>query len=128
MADASLHDEFVRLFAARSMALVQNDVGFFRRLLADDFSYTNASGATLDKTAYLQFYIESQLVKWQAQEWDDLHVRRYGEVAVVTGRIHDRAIFEETERDAYFRSTQIFVQQAGEWRYVAGHTTNATAV
>jgi ketosteroid isomerase-like protein len=117
--------ELIDLLRARSTALVQKDAAFFRRVLADDFTYTNASGAVLDKAAYLESYIESQAIQWQAQELDDVDLRLYGGVAVVTCRIHDRATFQGEAFDRHFRSTQVFVQQPDGWRYVAGHTSPA---
>lgn len=121
--DAALHAEFVQLLATRAKALVQGNAAFFRELLAEEFTYTNASGAVLDRATYLAFYIESGQMQWQTQDWDELQVRRYGEVVVLTGRIHDRATFAGQAFDAYFRSTQVFVKRGEVWQYVAGHTT-----
>src|SRR5262245_50975692 len=110
-------NELKSLLEARSIALVQRNADFFKQLLANDFTYINASGAILDKATYLQFYIESGLIQWQSQKLDDVHIRFYADVAVVTCTIHDRAIFDNTEKDGYFRSTQVFARQADGWRY-----------
>lgn len=118
-----VHDEIAALFAARAEALVRGDAGFFRRLLAEEFRYTNASGVAFDRAGYIDFYIESGHAKWQSQEWDELEVQLIGGVAVATCRLHDRATFDGTALDARFRSTQVFVKRGGEWRYVAGQTT-----
>jgi ketosteroid isomerase-like protein len=115
--------ELRELLAARTAALVAGDVEALRAMLADDFVYTNASGVVFDKAAYLAFYMTSGEMRWQSQDLDDIRVRVYGSAAVVTCRIHDRASFRGTGFDARFRSTQVFVQQAGRWRYVAGQTT-----
>lgn len=126
--DKKIEAELISLVRARSIALVQGDANFFKRLLADDFSYTNANGVMLDKAAYLEFYIESKVIQWQAQDIDDLWIRRYGDVVVLTCRIYDRTLFEGNAQEAYFRSTQIFVKQAEVWRYVAGQTTATEAI
>lgn len=115
--------ELRELLAARTSALVAGDVGALQGILADDFAYTNASGVVFDKTAYLEFYVTSGEMRWQSQDLDDIRVRVYGNVGVVTCRIHDRASYRGAGFDAWFRSTQVFVQQAGRWRYMAGQTT-----
>jgi ketosteroid isomerase-like protein len=119
----SVHEEIAALFAARADALVRGDAGFFRRLLDEDFRYTNASGAVFDRAGYLEFYLESGRARWQSQAWDELDVRLVGDVAIATCRLHDRATFDGAELDARFRSTQVFVKRDREWRYVAGQTT-----
>jgi hypothetical protein len=116
--------EIAALFAARAEALVRGDAGFFRRLLDEEFRYTNASGAVFDRAGYLVFYLESGRARWQSQEWDELDVQVHGDVAVATCRLHDRATFDGEALDARFRSTQVFARRDGEWRYVAGHTTS----
>ena len=121
------HEEIAALFAARAEALVRGDAGFFRRLLDEEFTYTNASGAVFDRAGYIEFYLESGRARWQSQEWDELAVRLVGGVAVATCRLHDRATFDGTELDARFRSTQVFVKRGGEWRYLAGQTTSCEA-
>ena len=121
------HEEIAAVFAARAEALVRGDAGFFRRLLDDEFTYTNASGAMFDRAGYIEFYLESGRAKWQAQEWDELEVRLVGGVVVATCRLHDRASFDGAELDARFRSTQVFVKRGGEWRYLAGQTTSCEA-
>ena len=117
--------EIEALFAARAEALVRGDAAYFRRLLADEFRYTNASGAVFDRAGYLAFYLESGRARWEWQEWDDLEVQVHGDVTVATCRLHDRATFDGEALDARFRSTQVFARRDGEWRYVAGHTSAA---
>ena len=120
----SVLEEIAGLFAARAEALVRGDAEFFRRLLDEDFRYTNASGAVFDRAGYLEFYLESGRARWQSQEWDELDVRLAGDVAIATCRLHDRAMFDGAALDARFRSTQVFVKRDGEWRYLAGQTTS----
>lgn len=117
--------EIAALFAARAEALVRGDAGYFRRLLAAEFRYTNASGSVFDRAGYLAFYLESGRAKWRSQEWDELDVQVHGDVAVATCRLHDVATFDGEPLDARFRSTQVFARRDGAWRYVAGHTSAA---
>jgi ketosteroid isomerase-like protein len=119
----SPEEELRELLAARTAALVAGDADALQEILADDFVYTNASGVVFDKTAYLGFYVTSGQMRWHSQDLDEIRVRVHASAAVVTCRIHDRASFRGAGFDAWFRSTQVFVNQAGRWRYVAGQTT-----
>lgn len=123
MVDESTRDELVQLLATRSTALVQGDPAFFTKLLADDFTYTNAGGQLFDKAAYLEFFIRSGHMRWYSQDLADLDFRRHGDVVVLTCRIHDRASHRGEDFDAHFRSTQVFVKHPDGWKYLAGQTT-----
>ena len=114
--------EIRRLGAERSEALVRKDIEAFDRSLAPEFIYTNASSAVLDKNAYLSRYVRDPKVKWLSQEIDDIAVRVFGESAVVTCRVKDRADFDGQVLDATFRSTYVYVQGPARWHCVAGHT------
>src|SRR6187401_373038 len=98
--EAAAREELAALFAARAEALVRGDAEFFRRMLDEDFRYTNASGVVFDRAGYLQFYLESGRAAWRSQEWDELDVQLIGGVVVVTCRLHDRATFDGAELDA----------------------------
>jgi hypothetical protein len=128
MINQNTEDELIQLLNVRSAALVEGNLEFFERILADDFSYTNASGKVFNKTTYLEFFIKSKQMQWQAQELDDLNIQRYSDVAVITCRIHDQASYQGNAFEGYFRSTQVFVKQWPDgWRYVAGQTTTMTS-
>ena len=121
--DQTAEEQLRALLNTRSAALVQGDADTLKQILADDFIYTNASGIVFDKTTYLEFYLLSKQMQWIAQELDNLRLCLYGDVAVLTCRIHDWATYQGNEFDAYFRSTQVFVKQGDGWQYAAGHTT-----
>ena len=122
--DHVVYDELTLLLAERSDALVRKDAVFFKQLLTEDFTYTNASGILLDKPGYLTFYLYSDTMHWQTQELYEVQIRLYGETAVITCRIHDRATYLDQPFEADFRSTQVFVRRENAWRYAAGQTTS----
>jgi len=126
MIDQSIKDELNQLLNSRSMALVEGNLEFFEQILADEFSYTNASGNLFSKAEYLEFFIESEKMQWQSQVLDDLNIRLYGDMAVITCRIFDQASYEGNEFEGYFRSTQVFARHEDVWQYVAGQTTTIT--
>jgi hypothetical protein len=123
MVEPSENDELMQLLAARSKALVDENLEYFEQLLSENFYYTNANGKVFDKNEYIEYFIKSKKLKWQAQEIDDVTIRRYENIAIITCRIHDSASFQGESFDGYFRSTQVFVKLIGQWRYVTGQTT-----
>ena len=50
--------------AARTAALVDGDVERMAEVLAEDFTYTNASGDTCDRDGYLAAYVGSPDFVW----------------------------------------------------------------
>lgn len=107
----------------RSAALVKGDAQTLERLLAEGFVYTNASGVMLGKEEYLEMYVASGDMRWEAQELEDIEVRLYGHTAILTARIHDRASYQNQVLDAHFRTTQVYVKTALGWVCIAAQTT-----
>jgi hypothetical protein len=109
--------------AARSEALVTGDVGRMSEILADDFTYTNASGASCDRDEYVASYVGSPDLVWSAQECSVPEIRVYGDAAVVTLDVHDRATWQGEPFEGDFRSLFVYVRHNRTWRCVAGQTT-----
>ncbi len=110
----------------RSDALVRGDIPFMRALLADDFIYTNASGAVFDKESYLSFYMESGTMRWTAQLLEETRVRLHADTAVLSCRVRDQATYEGHAFEGTFRSTQVWIRVNGAWRCAAIHTSEIT--
>ena len=113
--------------AARTAALVDGDVERMTDLLAEDFSYTNASGESCDRDAYLAAYVGSPDLVWSSQESSKPVVRVYGDTAVVTLDVHDRATWRGEPFEGDFRSLFVYVRRGGVWRCVAGQTTSRSS-
>src|SRR5262245_2423536 len=93
------------------------------RILADDFTYTNASGETCDRDEYLASYVTSPHLVWQSQDSSAPVIRTYGDTAVVAVDVSDRAIWQGEPFSGEFRSLYVYVRRDGVWRCVAGQTT-----
>ncbi len=115
--------QLTSLVAARSAALTGGDAGQMRELLADDFTYTNASGQAFDREQYVASYVSSPDMVWLQQEVSGQDVRVYGDAAVVTLDVHDRAVWQGEPFEGWFRSLFVYVRRSGRWQCVAGHTT-----
>lgn len=108
-------------------ASMGRDTATLARILSDDFVYTNASGAVLSKQDYLMSFIKAPDMTQQTFTSEDLSIRIYGDVAVVTGRSSwkGRARGKGQVVDAQFRFTDVWVKRNGSWQAVA---TQATAI
>ena len=111
------------LVAARSEALVAGDPDRMRAVLADDFTYTNASGQTCGRDEYVSSYVTSPDLMWSSQEASGQQVRVYGDAAVVTLDVHDRATWQGEAFEGRFRSLFVYARRDGRWWCVAGQTT-----
>ena len=98
-----------------------------RDILADDFTYTNASGASCGRDEYIASYVDSPDVVWVSQEVSTPEIRVYGDAAVVTLDVHDRATWQGEPFAGEFRSLFVYVRRDGVWRCVAGQTTSRSS-
>lgn len=117
-----LEQEILQVALKRSAALVRGDAQTLERLLAEGFVYTNASNV-MNKEEYLETYLASGDMRWEAQELEDVRIRLYGHTAILTARIHDRASYQGQTFDAYFQTTQVCLKNVQGWECVATQTT-----
>src|SRR3954471_2141812 len=68
----------------RFAAMVKADVGTLDRLLGADLTYTHGDGRVIDKAAFLSDF-KTGAFKYVTIDPNDIHVRLFGDVAVVTG-------------------------------------------
>jgi hypothetical protein len=120
-------DAVAALVSARADALVRGDSGRMREILAPDFTYTNASGVSCDREEYVASYVESSELVWVAQTSSALLVRVYGDAAVATLDVHDRAVWRGDPFEGDFRSLFVYVRRGDTWRCVAGQTTHLSS-
>ena len=103
----------------------QPDVAAIDRLYADDFFSTNADGNVVDKAGWLDT-LRSGRFQVDKIQTADFKVRRYGGIAVVTGR----SLYLSEGRVAWdVRHTQVWADFGGQWRLTTwqGTLTAATS-
>jgi hypothetical protein len=104
------------LFAAHEG---QPDLATIDRLYADDFFSTNADGRVVDKAGWLDILRSGRFAVDEIRI-TDAKVRRYGSVAVVTGR----STYVSGGRIAWdVRHTQVWADIGGQWRLTTWHGT-----
>ena len=111
----------LKAYRALDAAQFTKDRASMERLMADDYSYTHSNGRVSDKAAEIKENMSDD-IKWTDTKSDDLKVRTYGNVAVVTGQLTLRGSAKKYVPGPR-RITEIWVQRDGRWQSVGGQTT-----
>jgi ketosteroid isomerase-like protein len=101
------------------VASIKKDRAALEQLLADDFSYTHSTGVVSNKNQEIADTMSSQ---WTSSRTEDMKVRIFGDVVIVTGR----QVVEGTSKGYVSgprRFTDVFVRRNGRWQIVVGQTT-----
>ncbi len=116
--------ELSRLEDVWNRAHVEGDVAALAALWADDLEVAVPRMPVLTKSAALSFQ-QSARMKFQRYQTEDLHIRVYGETAVVTGRLQRTRAVEGRSIDDDWRFTKVYVRRGGQWQVVAFHASDA---
>ena len=106
----------------RYVAQVQSDVATLDRLLAEDLVYQHSTGATDDKTRFIQA-IDSGAVRYRTMECQEVKVRIFGDVAVITGRSRFEVTVNSNDGVVHIRFHSIWVKRAGAVQFVSWQAT-----
>lgn len=105
-------------------AYSRRDTQSLSRILADDFIYTNAFGAVLNKAQYIMATIKApDMTLETSASSEDVRVRVYGETAVVTSSGKQRGQPLNRDPAVRYRYTDVWVRQQGRWQAVASQAT-----
>jgi ketosteroid isomerase-like protein len=108
--------------------LLQADAKALEAVLADDFLLIDVmQGAEVARSALLAL-VESGQLRFLTLEHLDSHVRRYGTVAVVTGRTQMRGQFGAQGFTVHSRYTHVYVERQRGWQLVAAQGTQISEV
>ena len=102
-------------------ALLKKDRAFLEQSFADEFYCIHSNGVAMSKAEEISAAMSSDRA-WTAANTDELKIRAYGDVAVVTGRV----TYEGTAQGftpGPRRFTDIFVHRAGRWQMIGCHAT-----
>ena len=90
--------------------------------MTDDLTMTHSSGAVADKAEVMAVMRPSTPERpLPALSIEDVHVRLYGDAAVMTGRLVETA--SDGRRVWVFQFTNTYIKQKGRWRMSAGQLT-----
>jgi ketosteroid isomerase-like protein len=103
----------------RREALLRGDTATVDHIFADEYIVTNQFGQIQTKTQMISA-LKSGELKFESVVEDDVSVRVYGDVAVLTGRVTSKHEGRETMQS---RFTRVYVKRQGRWQTVAYQIT-----
>jgi len=121
--DPAVH-EFERLETVWNQAHERGDADALEALWADDLEVAVPRMPVMSRTDVAAF-AHSGRMKFLRYRTSELHVRIYGNAAVVTGRLQRVRTLNEREVSDDWRFTKVYIRQADKWRVVAFHASEA---
>lgn len=117
-------NELLALESRRCAAISSGDTATLRAMLTDDYIHVHMTGKVDNRDGHLRAVSSRP----RRTERGSLLVRRYGELAVLTGELTNimtGANGEPNETSAYCQ--QVAVRQGGEWKFVSIQLTPLAA-
>jgi ketosteroid isomerase-like protein len=115
-------DEVRRMERERFAAMLKADVAALDHLLGADLTYTHGDGRVIDKAAFLSDF-KTGAFKYVTIEPQDMAVRVFGDVAVVTGGAAMHVVNNGADANIKIRYTDVHVRRNGSWQLVAWEAT-----
>jgi ketosteroid isomerase-like protein len=114
--------EVERLERSFGEAITRGDGAALDRLIADDFVATNPLARAVDKKQTIAELVSPDY-ELESLVNEDIHVRLFGDVAVVTARGTAKGRYKGQDTSGQFRYTRIWVKREGQWQAVAAQAT-----
>jgi ketosteroid isomerase-like protein len=120
--------ELIALENDWSQAAVKRDGTALQRFYADEYIFTDENGVVSNKTKEI-LNLTNGIFRLTSYKFEDVKVRVYGDVAVVTGQNTIKGIWEDVKRDISgpYRFTDVFVRRNGRWQCVASQSSAVAA-
>ena len=121
--EADIH-ELERLEIVWNEAHEHGDADTLAGLWADDMEIAVPKMPVLTESDALKF-ARSGRMKFLSYRTSDIHVRVYGDAAVVTGRLQRTRSMNGQEVSDDWRFTKTYIRESQKWRVVAFHASEA---
>jgi ketosteroid isomerase-like protein len=115
-----LEQELMKLEVEWTEAAKNHDKGALGRLLADDFTSVDETGKVINKTQYLA---GADDVTIDSYSYDEVSVRAYGNVAIVTARWVLKGSYKGADISGEYRETDVWLKSGASWQVAASHVT-----
>jgi ketosteroid isomerase-like protein len=119
----AVEKEVTQLFHLLNNAGIKKDRTTWERMTAEDFLYIHSNGSVTDKSQESAALTLSD-TGWTGTKIDDLKVRIYGDVAIVTG-LNTLTGSAAGYLPGARRFTDVWVKRDKVWRNVGGQSTLA---
>ena len=106
----------------RFAAMLKADVGALEKLLGADLTYTHGDGRVIGKDAFISDF-KTGAFKYTTITPNEMTVRVFGDVAVVTGGAAMHVVNNGAPADIKIRYTDVHVRRDGMWVMVAWEAT-----
>jgi ketosteroid isomerase-like protein len=124
MAQSNANQEFQELETVWNQAHEKGDATALDRLWSDDLEVAVPKMPVMTKAQALAF-ARSGRMKFERYQTSDVKVRRYGDAAVVTGRLQRTRTINGKTMDDDWRFTKVYARQQGRWQVVSFHASEA---
>jgi ketosteroid isomerase-like protein len=121
--DADTH-ELERLEQVWNDAHERGDADSLDKLWANDMEVAVPKMPVMTKADVLKF-ARSGRMKFLVYRTSDVHFRVYGDAAIVTGHLQRKRSMNGQEITDNWLFTKSYVRQAGQWRVVSFHASDA---
>jgi len=111
-----------KLDEQRIAALTQPDIPALERMMTDDFTYTHSSGQVQTKAEFLGDFKSGKRV-FKSLKQEDVQVRVYGNVAIVTGRCTLLGVNGGKDFELPMRFIEVYSRNHGNWQWVTWQST-----
>ncbi|HVF91357.1 MAG TPA: nuclear transport factor 2 family protein [Blastocatellia bacterium] len=114
--------ELIEIEHRLAKALVDRNLEMYSSILASDWTTIDLAGRVLSKSQVLR-ELASRERQIEAVSIDDIKVREFGDVALVTGRTTATGRYKGQRSSVVLRFTDVFVKRNGRWQVVASQGT-----
>lgn len=104
-------------------AWIEKDRETIDELLAADWSVIDPGGRVLTRAQVMAEGFESGTRNIESGTIDEVHVRLFGHIAVVTGRTVAAGTYQGTPFSVQLRFTDVCEKHGGDWQVVASQGT-----
>ena len=118
----SAEQELINLENGWAKSVVELDLAFMERILADDYLATDPEGNVYTKAQDIASLKSGEFVVTSCVH-HEMKVRVYGDAAVVTGRTTYKGSYKGKDFVDDVRWTDTWVKSSGRWQCVAGHSS-----
>lgn len=106
-------------------AIIAKDAAAIAKNMSETFQHVDSQGRLSDKKQFL-LGILSKKLSISPYQPEDVEIRFYGEVALVTGTTQLDGSYNDAPFKSHYRYTDTYANERGAWRVVNVQTTEIT--
>ena len=103
-------------------ALIRNDTGTIKKMLADEYTFVNAEGQVLNKEQQLQNLLVSE-IKWETGKSEDVQTTLLGNAAVSIGTFRGSGTYRGNPISINERFSLFWIKRDTSWLLASEHVS-----